>query len=98
MSAFPDDLINLQEACALTGLPHSTFRLRIKQGVIKTYYPNGRTPLVSKAELIALGLRRYSPQTSVDEWIDRLVENAPALTDVQLNRLQAVLVTAAQDR
>ena len=91
----PDDLITYPEACILTGLSDSTFRLRVKQGGIRVYYTGGRKPRVSKAAVLKMpGLRRYSPKGHVDDWIDRLVENAPALTDVQLNRLQALFTTA----
>lgn len=95
MSDLPTDLITFSEACTLTGLAYSTFRWRAKQGAIRVYYPSARrAAMVSKADVLKMpGLRRYSPKGQVDDWIDRLVENAPALTDVQVNRLQAVLAT-----
>ncbi len=86
------DLITLPMSGALVGVSPHTVRAWIRQGRLPAYRFGHRTLRVRRSELLAMARGvGAAARCDLDEVVDRLVAQAPALTEAQRARLTPLL-------
>lgn len=91
-----DDLVSVADAARELGTDHTFLRRRIKDGRLPAVQLHGsRLIRIRRADLDAL--KTPIGETSTDAWVEKLLAQAPPLSDEQRNRLAELLRPARRE-